>query len=195
MRRRAIVPALHKRYLAAMLDMFGDCAAHGARQLDAAAKVGCGGTALWRRRLPRWLAARVQEAAGARLRGRMHCGPEGELSAAARRACCSLSPPACCLTCLRPPHLPRHHVVRRRAAPWRWRTSSPASGWTSSARCGGRGAVVGGGLCGPVDGRGGEALAAKPPPAHRARQPRPPLPHAPPPWCLLTAAGRVQLRL
>ncbi|KAI3429441.1 hypothetical protein D9Q98_005535 [Chlorella vulgaris] len=33
-RRRVIVPALHKRYLAAMLDMFGDCAQHGADMLE-----------------------------------------------------------------------------------------------------------------------------------------------------------------
>lgn len=36
---RTILPALHKKYLAAMLDMFGDCALHGSAQLDKAAKV------------------------------------------------------------------------------------------------------------------------------------------------------------
>ena len=30
-RRRAIVPALHRRYIASMVAMFGDCMAHGAR--------------------------------------------------------------------------------------------------------------------------------------------------------------------
>jgi beta-ring hydroxylase len=38
-RRRAIVPALHKKYLAAMLDMFGDCALHGSNMLDKAQRV------------------------------------------------------------------------------------------------------------------------------------------------------------
>ena len=38
-RRRAIVPALHKRYVASMVGMFGDCAAHGAARLDEAAEV------------------------------------------------------------------------------------------------------------------------------------------------------------
>ncbi|KAL4447666.1 hypothetical protein ABPG75_004885 [Micractinium tetrahymenae] len=39
-RRRAIVPALHRKYLAAMLDMFGECAEHGARMIDKSAKAG-----------------------------------------------------------------------------------------------------------------------------------------------------------
>jgi beta-ring hydroxylase len=34
------VPALHKRYVAAMVDMFGDSAAHGAQRLAAAAVAG-----------------------------------------------------------------------------------------------------------------------------------------------------------
>lgn len=38
-RRRVIVPALHKRYLAAMLDMFGDCAQHGADMLEQSHRV------------------------------------------------------------------------------------------------------------------------------------------------------------
>ncbi|KIY93093.1 hypothetical protein MNEG_14871 [Monoraphidium neglectum] len=29
-RRRAVVPALHKKYVASMVGMFGDCALHGA---------------------------------------------------------------------------------------------------------------------------------------------------------------------
>ncbi len=32
-RRRTILPALHKKYLAAMVEMFGDCAMHGAGML------------------------------------------------------------------------------------------------------------------------------------------------------------------
>lgn len=36
------MPALHKKYLAAMLDMFGECAEHGARTIDKSAKVGAG---------------------------------------------------------------------------------------------------------------------------------------------------------
>eukprot|EP00887_Chlorella_sp_A99_P003071 scaffold9.g3071.t1 len=39
-RRRAIVPSLHKKYIAAMVDMFGDCALHGCGVLDAAAAEG-----------------------------------------------------------------------------------------------------------------------------------------------------------
>ena len=39
-RRRAVVPALHKRYVASMVGMFGDCAAHGAARLEAAAAEG-----------------------------------------------------------------------------------------------------------------------------------------------------------
>ena len=42
-RRRAIVPALHKRYVASMVGMFGDCAAHGAERLAEAAEVRVGG--------------------------------------------------------------------------------------------------------------------------------------------------------
>ncbi len=33
-RRRAIVPALHKRYVASMVSMFGECALHGATRLE-----------------------------------------------------------------------------------------------------------------------------------------------------------------
>lgn len=33
-RRRAIVPALHRKYIASMLGMFGECALHGARTLE-----------------------------------------------------------------------------------------------------------------------------------------------------------------
>lgn len=48
-RRRAIVPALHRKYIASMLGMFGDCALHGvaalAAQADAAA-AGTGGATL-----------------------------------------------------------------------------------------------------------------------------------------------------
>jgi beta-ring hydroxylase len=36
-RRRAIVPALHRKYIASMLGMFGDCALHGAVELEKAA--------------------------------------------------------------------------------------------------------------------------------------------------------------
>jgi beta-ring hydroxylase len=38
-RRRAIVPALHRKYVASMVHMFGDCAIHGAegRLAEAAA--------------------------------------------------------------------------------------------------------------------------------------------------------------
>lgn len=36
-RRRAIVPALHKAYISAMVAMFSDSARHGAAALDAAA--------------------------------------------------------------------------------------------------------------------------------------------------------------
>lgn len=39
-RRRAIVPALHKRYVASMVSMFGDCTAAGAARLAAAAEAG-----------------------------------------------------------------------------------------------------------------------------------------------------------
>ncbi len=39
-RRRAILPSLHKRYVAAMLDMFGECGLHGAAKLEAAAAAG-----------------------------------------------------------------------------------------------------------------------------------------------------------
>ena len=36
---RAVVPALHKKYLAAMVNMFGECAEHGARVIEQSAKV------------------------------------------------------------------------------------------------------------------------------------------------------------
>ncbi|PSC75082.1 cytochrome P450 superfamily [Micractinium conductrix] len=39
-RRRAVVPALHKKYLAAMVNMFGECAEHGARVIEQSAKAG-----------------------------------------------------------------------------------------------------------------------------------------------------------
>jgi beta-ring hydroxylase len=39
-RRRAILPALHKKYISAMVDMFADCAVHGGRTLGAAADAG-----------------------------------------------------------------------------------------------------------------------------------------------------------
>ena len=45
-RRRAIVPALHRKYIASMLGMFGDCALHGAAELEkaaAGAEAGAGG--------------------------------------------------------------------------------------------------------------------------------------------------------
>ncbi len=38
-RRRAIIPALHRKYIEAMVGMFGDCALHGSRMLDRAAEV------------------------------------------------------------------------------------------------------------------------------------------------------------
>jgi beta-ring hydroxylase len=41
-RRRAILPALHKRYIEAMVGMFGDCAVHGGATLSAAAEAGRG---------------------------------------------------------------------------------------------------------------------------------------------------------
>ncbi|KAL6760138.1 cytochrome P450 [Haematococcus lacustris] len=40
MRRRAIVPALHKKYVANMVGMFGDCTLHGCATLDAAVASG-----------------------------------------------------------------------------------------------------------------------------------------------------------
>lgn len=42
-RRRTILPALHKKYLAAMLDMFGDCALHGADMLAVSQRVSATG--------------------------------------------------------------------------------------------------------------------------------------------------------
>ncbi|GBF96486.1 cytochrome P450 [Raphidocelis subcapitata] len=39
-RRRAVVPALHRKYVASMVGMFGDCALHGAARLGAAADAG-----------------------------------------------------------------------------------------------------------------------------------------------------------
>ena len=33
-RRRALVPALHKKYLDSMINLFGDCGLHGAAQLE-----------------------------------------------------------------------------------------------------------------------------------------------------------------
>jgi beta-ring hydroxylase len=39
-RRRAILPSLHKRYVAAMLNMFGECGLHGCAKLEAAAARG-----------------------------------------------------------------------------------------------------------------------------------------------------------
>ena len=39
-RRRAILPSLHKRYVAAMLAMFGDCGLHGCNKLQEAAAAG-----------------------------------------------------------------------------------------------------------------------------------------------------------
>lgn len=39
-RRRAIVPALHKKYVASMIKMFGDCTLHGAARLEEAAAAG-----------------------------------------------------------------------------------------------------------------------------------------------------------
>eukprot|EP00879_Flechtneria_rotunda_P004614 GHRR01004870.1.p1 GENE.GHRR01004870.1~~GHRR01004870.1.p1 ORF type:complete len:511 (+),score=151.20 GHRR01004870.1:254-1786(+) len=39
-RRRAIVPALHKKYVASMVNMFGDCALHGVDKLRVAAAAG-----------------------------------------------------------------------------------------------------------------------------------------------------------
>ena len=39
-RRRAILPSLHKRYVAAMLAMFGDCGLHGCAKLEEAASAG-----------------------------------------------------------------------------------------------------------------------------------------------------------
>jgi beta-ring hydroxylase len=39
-RRRAIVPALHKKYITAMVSMFGDCAIHGSKMLQTASNEG-----------------------------------------------------------------------------------------------------------------------------------------------------------
>jgi beta-ring hydroxylase len=39
-RRRAIVPSLHRRYIGASLGMFGECALHGAKTLEARADAG-----------------------------------------------------------------------------------------------------------------------------------------------------------
>ena len=39
-RRRAILPSLHKRYVEAMVGMFGDCALHGANKLRESAEAG-----------------------------------------------------------------------------------------------------------------------------------------------------------
>ena len=33
-RRRALVPALHKKYLESMINLFGDCGLHGVAQLE-----------------------------------------------------------------------------------------------------------------------------------------------------------------
>lgn len=38
-RRRAVVPSLHKKYIANMVNMFADSALHGVATLDAAQKV------------------------------------------------------------------------------------------------------------------------------------------------------------
>ena len=39
MRRRVVVPSLHRRYIANMVGMFGDCALHGAAALQRAHQV------------------------------------------------------------------------------------------------------------------------------------------------------------
>lgn len=39
-RRRAIVPALHRKYVASMVDMFGECALHGSAFLQRSADAG-----------------------------------------------------------------------------------------------------------------------------------------------------------
>lgn len=39
-RRRVVVPALHKKYISAMTEMFGDCALHGTRMLQQSADAG-----------------------------------------------------------------------------------------------------------------------------------------------------------
>lgn len=39
-RRRVIVPALHKKYVASMVDMFGDCTLHGVNKLQQASARG-----------------------------------------------------------------------------------------------------------------------------------------------------------
>jgi hypothetical protein len=39
MRRRTVVPALHKKYLAAMVGMFGECALHGSAMLEQSHRV------------------------------------------------------------------------------------------------------------------------------------------------------------
>jgi hypothetical protein len=46
-RRRAILPSLHKKYIDAMVGMFGDCAEHGSRTLELAAKVRVGLSGGW----------------------------------------------------------------------------------------------------------------------------------------------------
>ena len=40
MRRRAVVPSLHRKYIANMVDMFAESALHGAATLAAAQQVG-----------------------------------------------------------------------------------------------------------------------------------------------------------
>ena len=42
MRRRTVVPALHKKYLAAMVGMFGECALHGSAMLEQSHRVSRG---------------------------------------------------------------------------------------------------------------------------------------------------------
>lgn len=39
-RRRVIVPALHRKYVASMVDMFGDCTLHGVAKLQQASARG-----------------------------------------------------------------------------------------------------------------------------------------------------------
>ncbi len=117
--RRAILPALHKKYLAAMLDMFGDCALHGAAQLDKAAQV-CSG-------LLRAAAKLTGLAVG--VRGWCSWAGAGTsgLRGAGFRLGCTVRGGSVLLICFAHCVAPRLVFACRRGSLWRWRTSSPAS--------------------------------------------------------------------
>jgi hypothetical protein len=168
-RRRAVVPALHKRYVASMVGMFGDCALHGSgefcpkhlnrgvcgrRVAPCGALGGCaprlsGGAAL---------IARAAGPSGRPGRGRPR-GPGRAAREAPRPAPRPLPLAPTAAPRARARARPRSRAPqrasrrrRRRARPWRWRTGSAAWPSTSSARhalcychilCGVRGAFWG----------------------------------------------------